>query len=214
MTPDDPRHGTYAGYGAGCRNDCCRSAARNYHKARHYDHHRGIPRKVSPVGTHRRLRALAALGWTFADVADRLGCTCQAVHSIHRENTIYLTTRIAIARVYDQLSMSRPEGRYATRARGQAAARGWMPPLAWEGMDIDDPDARPDRGPTIPSDQVDDVAVLRALDGDTSVPLTRTERFEVVTKARALGWTIRDIERRTSITKPERYFTAAGKDAA
>jgi hypothetical protein len=35
MTPDDARHGTYAGYRAGCDDDCCRVAHRAYCNRRH-----------------------------------------------------------------------------------------------------------------------------------------------------------------------------------
>lgn len=34
MSPDDPRHGTYAGFIQGCRNDCCREANRVYTRQR------------------------------------------------------------------------------------------------------------------------------------------------------------------------------------
>jgi hypothetical protein len=30
ITSDDTRHGTYAGYCSGCREECCRSASREY----------------------------------------------------------------------------------------------------------------------------------------------------------------------------------------
>lgn len=213
IPPSDPRHGSNAGYCAGCRCIHCTHAAAVYHKTRVYDHMRGIPRKVPAAGTQRRLTALAALGWTFADIADQLGCQRQALHGFLRETTVYAATAAAVARVYDDLSMGRPEGRYATRTRGWAASNGWPPPLAWEGIDIDDPAAVPDRGaPT--DDQVDEVVVLRALDGDRAIHLTRAERFELVARARARGWTLRDIEQRTSITKPERYLTAGREDAA
>lgn len=33
LAPDDPRHRTRAGYGAGCREECCKAAAREYQKA-------------------------------------------------------------------------------------------------------------------------------------------------------------------------------------
>jgi hypothetical protein len=30
VNPDDERHGTYAGYQAGCSDECCRAALREY----------------------------------------------------------------------------------------------------------------------------------------------------------------------------------------
>jgi hypothetical protein len=40
MSPDDPRHGTRAGYIAGCRADCCRDPHLRYQKASNLRRHR------------------------------------------------------------------------------------------------------------------------------------------------------------------------------
>lgn len=43
MSPDDPRHGTSAGYVAGCRNECCRLPRMRQQKATRFRVHRGEP---------------------------------------------------------------------------------------------------------------------------------------------------------------------------
>lgn len=138
MQADDPRHGTYAGHNAGCRQECCTTAARNYQKRRIYDLHNGIQRTVPALGAHRRLRALCALGWSFRDIADRSPVTRQAIHEWHRRDTITSRVHLLIASVYDEMSMMPPpQGQYADRQRSLAARRGWVPPLAWDDIDRD-----------------------------------------------------------------------------
>lgn len=105
---------------------------------------------VPPHGTVRRLRALTALGWSAAELARRLGLTDEGVNLVLAgPSTVRHSTRTAVARLYDELSMTLPPDRdrygrgVATRTRARAAANGWVPPLAWEDGTIDDPEARP-----------------------------------------------------------------------
>lgn len=105
----------------------------------------------TPIGIQRRLRALAAIGYTMQDVAD--------VAEVHREPLTRIVRRdrpplvvkttfaLGIAAAYDQLHMiplNRP--RYSTRQRATAARRGWAPPIAWDEGAIDDPNAKPELG--------------------------------------------------------------------
>lgn len=207
MFPDDPRHGTNAGYIAGCRLDCCRAAATRYHKARTLDQARGIPRKVPARGAQRRLQALAALGWTFQDMAARLGCHRQSVHAILSEEHILASRHRAVCALYDQLCMTVPEGGYATRARRHAQRRGWLPPLAWDDIDLDP--RPPARGRNTRSHtDVDPILVERLVAGD--MPLaslaTNAERHLVVATWLASGRSGKELARLTG-WKPERYAT-------
>jgi len=97
---------------------------------------------VSPLGTQRRLRALAAIGWRTEDLAERLGMPRRNVHLLRtkpRTPTINRTTAERVARLYEQLS-GRPGPSELTRKR--ARARGWAPPMAWDDERLDDPRAR------------------------------------------------------------------------
>lgn len=60
----------------------------------------------------------------------------------------------------------------------------------------------------------DEAAVVRALNSDRSLALTRADRIEVVRRAREAGWSFLDIERRTSVTKPERYIIRENQEQA
>lgn len=216
MTPDDPRHGTPTGYTTGrCRKQCCRDAvarAWNIYEMRRAANG-GRPLTVPKIGAVRRLQALMALGWPRREIARRAGWQGDALGALiyGKRQTILLDTHRRIADLYEVLSGTPGPSQ---RSRDLAAERGWATPLAWEDIDIDDPTASPDPGLTTAADDVDEVAIIRALDGDASVHLTRPERFEVVRRARAAGWTLRDIEDRTSITKPERYHSTAEEGSA
>lgn len=144
MTPDDSRHGTYAGAVAHwfdnerpCNN--CAKAEWRYRKQRKLDHLRGKPRLVPAQGPLRRIQALQALGWTGQQIATEAGLSLATLRSIqyHKSTTIRRPTAEAIADAYERMSMRRPEGRYAHRSRLVAARKGWPPPLAWDCIDTD-----------------------------------------------------------------------------
>jgi transcriptional regulator with XRE-family HTH domain len=103
------------------------------------------PRLVNGAGTRRRLRALAAIGWTYADIAARMGKETAAVQRIARDEhpRVREVTAAAVKCVYADLSMT--PGR-SENVRRYAARKGWAPPLAWDDDTIDDPDAAPDLG--------------------------------------------------------------------
>lgn len=150
MTPTDPRHGTYAGYVAGCRDDCCRRASRTYHAIRtHERENLGRPRTIPAIGTHRRIQALLAIGWTYRDMANRLGYSREAVRQVLLHQRVHRSTAEQIERVYRELSMTLPptdthaQRVTVARARNKAARNGWPVPLAWDDEAIDDPKATP-----------------------------------------------------------------------
>lgn len=140
MSPDDARHGTTRGYQAHRRDEeppCapCVAAKTRYEKARHVYG----PRSIPAIGTRRRIHALMALGHSGADIATYLNISYQAVHRLEHTTAdrVWRTTAERVAAVYDELSMIRPTGHYATRVRRKAAARGYAPPLAWDDIDLD-----------------------------------------------------------------------------
>lgn len=143
MSPDDPRHGTYAGYQAGCHDACCRSAAADYQRRRYLDHQvLGLPpRCVDPTGSRRRIHALQRIGWSAEALSARLGHSRAWLNvTLNRDASrgINQTTAAAITALYEELCMT-PGPSDITRRR--AIAAGWAPPLAWD--DIDDPAEQP-----------------------------------------------------------------------
>jgi hypothetical protein len=94
------------------------------------------------VGTARRLRALARIGWSFPALGQRLGVTKEAVKGWALADTegkyLRLSTINRIAALYDELCMIPGPSKTAVN---RATAKGWSPPLAWDEGQIDDPRA-------------------------------------------------------------------------
>ncbi len=149
----------------GCRCEPCRtanSAERAAYRKRVYLA-RG-PMMVDPTGTSRRLQALAYIGWGIESLAEPLD---MHPHHISRlrlgRRMIYRRAMIAVARVYDELSMTPgPDAKAAQHARRS----GWLGPLAWDDDTIDDPAAWASPGEDT-DDLPDDVVVERLLSGHT-----------------------------------------------
>ncbi|MCI2423879.1 hypothetical protein MOQ72_41410 [Saccharopolyspora sp. K220] len=179
-------HGTRWAYSKRCR---CADAKRV--KARYAKFHAAgalPPARINAIGAKRRIRALQAIGYSLADLAQRLGYTSEASFSrmfqlpgISRERH----RRIVV--LYDQLSMTPGPSRRSVKA---AQRKGWPPPLAWEGVDIDDSDAEAITAEdTGGRDDVDHVAVLLAVRGELDNPahLSLADRRAVVAELTRLG---------------------------
>lgn len=126
----------HVGFRRGCV-DCRRAAKR--HKAS------GRLVMVPAVGAQRRLRALAAVGWSLPAVAAVAGVPASTLAYV-RGVAVRAQPRVvaAVARAYDSLSMvPPPAGSSSAQARRYAARQGWAPPLAWDDAALDDPSAGP-----------------------------------------------------------------------
>lgn len=218
-TPEPADHGTYATYYrhlAGGSQPCqpCRDAAARYERGRQLDILNGVDRLVPKLGAVRRIRALMALGWPRRELARRAGYTGDALAGIlnGRRQTILRATHELIVELYDQLSMTPGP---SDRTRAIALEKGWDPPLAWEGIDIDAPTALPDHGADSARshDDVDEVLVNRVLNGDTALAAgaTNAERHLIVAAWPQTGRSINDLARATG-WKPERYLTPTLKE--
>lgn len=205
MRDDDKRHGMVAGYRAGCREECCRRAIRNYNERRKVQKFRGLPTSslVSATGTRRRVQALVALGWSMPYIAERSRIEVTYLRFILRENKqVTIETAVKVADCYRQLAMTLPpatksrERQSVTRARRMAERKGWAPPLAWDDIDNDDSpyivtkDKKADNF-------IDEVAVRRFVDGDMTVSLSRAERQMAILLWEKAGRSLNDLERRT-----------------
>jgi hypothetical protein len=107
---------------------------------------------VNAAGTHRRVQALVATGWSQAKLARRLGMTSANFGAMMRRPQVTASTARATAAIYDVLWNQPPpetgqrEKIAAGRARNHARARGWAPPLAWDDEQLDRPEAKPAEG--------------------------------------------------------------------
>ncbi|GEB16696.1 hypothetical protein [Pimelobacter simplex] len=147
MSPDDPRHGTIAGCSAHLRTktpacDACKRAKMRYEKQRLLA---GGATKVAAHGTRRRIQALRALGYSLRELAEVGGWG--SAHAAFKypliANTITAETARRVLKVYNRLSMTPASGPRVGRNLRLARRNGWAPPLAWEGIDMDDPTAEP-----------------------------------------------------------------------
>lgn len=134
------------------------------------------------IGTRRRLRALAVQGWTLKELHQRTGLPQNTMSVTQAGDTLMVTSHLwrGVRDVYDVLAEiegpSRP-------GRARARNKGWLGPIWW-----DNPDTDPDPTEADASD-VDEVAVLRILDGDGSVAplMTPAERREATARWQASG---------------------------
>jgi hypothetical protein len=100
------------------------------------------PGRCLIVGTTRRARALACMGWSTEAVAAASGLTLPQVQYVKTGPyaTIGRDTANAIAAAYERLSHLDGGQR---QTQGRARAAGWHPPIAWDDDTIDDPAAQP-----------------------------------------------------------------------
>lgn len=198
MNADDPRHGTYAGYGAGCRSretcsnqspDTCVDAERRYQNRYNRDRAYGRPRKVPSIGSVRRLQALMAVGWPGHYLAERLGMRQTNLPTHLKFPTIRTERAERLKALYEELLATDAVGP-SDRTRRHAEMHGFLPPEAWADTDMDDPDAMPDyqclwQEPPL---DIDVIAVELALQGQR-VTLNRDEQVEVIRRLTASGRT-------------------------
>lgn len=167
--------------------------------------------RVDATGSIRRIRALVALGWSQAKLADLLGITRANFHfATGRRAQCTHGNAQAIARLYDDLSMTLPpENNHrdriaASRARRYAKARGWLPPLGLDDERLDDPTYEPESlTPDTKTDDLDHAAIYRRTHGDKSVRLTQAEAAQLVEDWVTAGRPLNECQRITGIN-PQR----------
>lgn len=97
-------------------------------------------RKVSALGTQRRIKALNRWGYTREQIAERVGWTQSALTRLLEQAVIYKETEAVVTRVYRELVASGIPGT-SLKTRRRAEVAGWAGPLDWD--DIDNPDEVP-----------------------------------------------------------------------
>lgn len=141
MTADRLPHGTRDRYNQlGCRCEPCTAANTREHKLYLLGYR---PKLIDGTGTRRRIQALRALGWTYAEIGEACGRTTRgwAAQLVNVPGKIRQDVAADIAAAYERMSAQAPEGKFRARGRRLAAEQGCYPPLAWD--DIDDPDENP-----------------------------------------------------------------------
>lgn len=167
-----------------CRCPECRArvntAARRRFKLRAYG--RWQPTRVPAVGTQRRVKALIAIGWSQQKIAIGCGMLPAAVWRLLDQNRALVerVTAERVADLYEQLWNQRPIVTTSRQMQGfhrvtnYAAARGWLPPLAWDDIDTD-----PEPPAVEPGEFVDEILVQNVCNGQPG-RLNRLERIEAI----------------------------------
>lgn len=198
MSPDDPRHGTLAGYREHFKGEktptCgpCRQAMSAYTQQRR---HAAGTATVPSRGYVRRVRALQALGWSMNALAERLDADVRTLAHSLDSGHVFRRTHDAMAALYEELCMTRPDDQFANRRRIIAERKGYVPPLAWDDIDLDDEPASPGRRWHF----IDEIAVERAVAGDPPEHLTPAERRAVVRRLHARGCSDGEIAARSGM---------------
>lgn len=217
MLLDDRRHGTVAGFLAHRKEgekacDACREGWLRYEKLRRFRHARGVPAYVPARGAKRRIQALASIGWSMKALDAELGRkTTYTSNLLNGPDEILATTAAEVAAVYERLCMSRPEGWVADRARRQAAARGWVPPLSWDNIDLDADHKIGDVTDHFAEPVIDEALVIRVIEtqeSDICKIASPAERAEIARRWAGAGRPLNDLARLTG-WKVERYFKAS-----
>lgn len=145
--------------------------------------------KMPARGTHRRLQALVARGWSMSKLADRLGMERSNFGLLMQRDQVIARTHREVAALFDELWDELPpreawRDKIAySRAVGYAKTRRWLPPLAWDDIDRDEePPVVDEEG-----DDVDPVAVDLACAGE-SIRLSVAERRAAVTQLTEAGY--------------------------
>lgn len=194
------RHGTVVAYkNHGCRCPDARESYRLYRK-RHREG-RQPAALVPAIGVRRRLQALMAIGWTQAEIGRRLGWKChKSFWLAMNADRVHRRTHNAVAKVYDELCMI-PGPSAITR--GKAIASGYRPPLAWN--DIDRDPEPPAVEPDADADQVDPIAVARAVAGEPPAILRDVDRLAAVAELVRRGETTTQIADKLAVDYGQAY---------
>jgi hypothetical protein len=161
---------------------------------------------VDATGTRRRLEALVAAGFTQARLAAALGRSQASLRRTMRASRVTAHTARTVRDLDERLwNRQPPRATNAQRmasdaARAHAAQRGWLPRLAWDDIDHD-PEPNPDQPDSSDPDDLDEIAIERAIAGDTAVRLTDAEQREVVRRLTERGRSIRVIAELLSTSK-------------
>lgn len=147
-----------------------------------------------PVGVYRQLRALAWMGQGPQQVAEFIGEAAEQVEIWMEGGPAPAYAGHMVDAAFEALSGSfGPDDRLAERAR----LLGWAPPLAWYGIDVNNPMIRPRvdvAANTRKNDYPLDSQVLMALMGLVpAAELLPAEKRRVVWKLHKAGWSDRRI---------------------
>jgi len=171
------------------------------------DEYRAPHSQVDATGTRRRLQALAAIGWPLELLAAELNRRTSSLRRSMTSPSVMAYTARDVASLYRRLEntpppqITRRDCAAVNASRANATARGWLPPMAWDDIDTDDPPRL--AAAQTPVADVDEIALERAMssDGIQYADLTAAEQAEVIHRLTESGRSIRAIAVQLATTK-------------
>lgn len=165
---------------------------------------------VDSTGARRRLQALAAIGHSQTRLAAELVLGSRKLGGIlHSERQVRAGTDRAVRALYERWWDCPPpqetarQRAVASLARNLAARNGWAPPVAWDDAAIDDPAAVPDGLDEQPEDDVDELAVDLACEGQRrAVQLRPVDRDAAIRVLAGRGMSVTAIVTRLRTSAP------------
>lgn len=125
----------------GCRCAACRRAKAKKRALydRRYRQMQGRDVWVPALGTVRRLRALAVIGWSIDEIATRAGLFHRSLLKVRegQRAEVHSSTWRAVRRVYAELENTTKTDRPGKITRTRALQHGWFPPAMWDNPDFD-----------------------------------------------------------------------------
>lgn len=103
----------------------------------------GSRRSVPATGTHRRVQALVARGWSVSRIGRELGFEAGNFHAVMHREHVGAETHRQVAHLYERLwNVEPPRAEWRekiaySRSVAYAQRRGWLPPLAWDDIEND-----------------------------------------------------------------------------
>lgn len=98
---------------------------------------------ITATGTHRRMQALAAIGYSLAWQAEQLGRIPGNYHQLLGQNTVSIKTWREVKDLYERYEMTTPNAKTrqqraaVTRSINFARKNGWLVPAMWDNPDFD-----------------------------------------------------------------------------
>ena len=144
--------------------------------------------RIPARGTHRRLRALVARGWSQSKLSDRLDMDRGSFGLMMQRDHVQVSTHREVAALFEELWDQLPpheewRDKIAySRTLRYAREHRWLPPLAWDDIDTDPEPPVPDE-----DGGVDEIAVELAMLGER-VRITPAERRECVRRLHSERW--------------------------
>lgn len=157
--------------------------------------------RIPARGTHRRVQALAAIGWSQSKIADRLGMERSNFGLLLLRDHCTVRVHRAVAALYEDLWNTPPvhddhRSKISySRSLRHAKERRWLPPLAWDDIDND---VEPPLAEDEVDGAVDEMAVELACMGER-VRISPPERREAVARLVAVKLSDHDIAERLHV---------------